>query len=1374
MTRAPKLAVVCFVALLGAVIAADIDEPRSEFSLNGEWLAQKTDDLSKAPREDAWSSHPVPGYLSGVQYERAWLKRSFYGNTAWAGKRIKLRFGGVKFNSVVMLNDGKVGGNFGGYEPFTVDITGAIKLGATNELMVGAHDWTGVFFGKPDLNKNFDWENFRSCPKNALLSPIGGLYELYGIWDDVSLQILPPIHVEDVFIKTSVRNKRITAEVTVANETDTEQSIKIRSAVFDCQSGARVLELPEAGLLLKPRKSAKLTLAQDWPNPMLWSHLTPNLYDLRIEIVGHDMCATRFGFREFQIKGDGFYLNGKRINLLATSTWPKRQIETKVDALEMFQAVKDANCVAMRLHTQPWQKRFYEAADEAGILIVVEGAVWCDQNYRFEDPVWWENYALHLRRTVDNLKNHPSIVMWSLENEILHCAQRQDGESPAKIGLAKMGTMVKKYDPTRPIFFEADIDPLGAADVIGLHYPEPEYPKVNQYPNVCYWLDEEITMKAPLVDGQLEKWKWDRAKPLYIGEFLWVPPSLAAADTIFFGDTAYKNFDAYRAIAKAAAWKMQIEAYRWFGVGGICPWTMFEGPGGALARKKNPLWVAVRESFHPNAVFIKEYNTRFFAGSKVQRALAVYNDAFTAGQFILSWQLTCKNKTAAKGEESFALGSAEKQVLEVELQMPETTRPEDAIFLISLQEKDRGVVFEESKQYRIFPATTLSAPTDCRAALYDPDGATERGFAGAGLVLPKIGSLAALPKELKLLVIGEHVFKQSRSNKTLVAGQCDPDKQGLMEFVRRGGRVLVLAQEHYPENFFFAHTTGYASTMTFAQSPSHPILKGISDDDLKFWAHDNMVSEHELIRPSSGPCLPLVVSGSSSGLSHLPMLEQQIGKGVFVLCQMRLVEKLGIEPATGRILQNAIDYLASFKPIIRPTFVVSKSKEFKLLLAALGIQFTDVTGNLDVFALPVPGLLIMNHDNPEITERQNEIRSFIEAGGAVLFHRLTPQTFAGLSAIFPKNVKLQPHRGLVTAINHADSMTLGWTYESLSWLGPQKGSHNSRIPPADGVADFAFVSQASGTPTLTIGVAEMTLEGHLVKLAQDHAAMFTQGSLSKEFIIPKNGRYGISVTAKGTPMDNVWPLAEVALDGETIDIISTTSREWSAVMSACVLDKGAHKLELRYINDACSTNEDRNFFVKQIDIFELQPGAEGFVALTRPAYAARFDIGKGSAIVDEVAWSAERRNVGKALQYAQALFTALGAEFHAVCDCVIGPDDMAEDKAMPLFTRTSEHLALACSGAVSAKVKFAAAGVYIFELHAAGTPLAGIYPIVELRSNGRVLGAIELQSEEWRPYHLEANMPEGEQEISIVFTNDEYNPPEDRNLYIRSLGLSRR
>ena len=341
-------------------------------------------------------------------------------------------------------------------------------------------------------------------------------------------------------------------------------------------------------------------------------------------------------------------------------------------------------------------------------------------------------------------------------------------------------------------------------------------------------------------------------------------------------------------------------------------------------------------------------------------------------------------------------------------------------------------------------------------------------------------------------------------------------------------------------------------------------------------------------------------------------------------------------------------------------------------------------------------------------------------------------------------------------------------------MASTRGPGNAHTPLADGVADYALVSRETGPTILSLKAAEMAVEGQIVNVVEDHIAMYTMGSVSKEIAIAEDGRYGIAVTAKGTPMDNVWPMMDVTLDGNPVDRISVPSRTWITVSAPCEMRKGAHMVKISFINDASKPGEDRNMFVKQVDIARTSPGVEGFVGLTQPAFVARFDAGKGCVVLDEIAWSTETYNTRKAIQYAQGLLAALGADFEDTRGEVIGPQDMIEDKDMAHFNRMSDRVCLFSSGYVSTKAVFATGGKYTFELVACGTMLDKVYPIVNVQLDGRFVGAIELKSNGWRPYTLVTEVSQGEHEIKLVFANDAYRPPEDRNLFIQTLRICRR
>lgn len=377
-SRPTTIAVFVLVSTVDAIAQSlSAAAPRGELSLSGSWEYQIVNDLQPGPPRDGWKPFTVPGMVRGFDYQRAWFRRSFMVPDAMRGKRVKLEFGGVKFNSQVHLNGKPVGGCFGGYEPFELDVTDALRFEGPNQLLVGCHDWTGVFApGKVDFRQARGGSELRQIPRDKVLSPVGGLFEMYGIWDDVTLVAHEPVYVKDLFIKPSVRQGELAVLYTVANESAADAEVDLHAAVED--AGKDTLNLGHARVRVGAGQTVIQVLRAAWPKPRLWSHEDPYLYHLRTSFSSGDTVRTRFGFREFWIEGSDFVLNGKKVHLLASAGWPSRMPTDREQIRRTWAGVKEAGCIAFRTHTQPWRRLYYDVADEVGLLIIIEGAVFND------------------------------------------------------------------------------------------------------------------------------------------------------------------------------------------------------------------------------------------------------------------------------------------------------------------------------------------------------------------------------------------------------------------------------------------------------------------------------------------------------------------------------------------------------------------------------------------------------------------------------------------------------------------------------------------------------------------------------------------------------------------------------------------------------------------------------------------------------------------------------------------------------------------------------------------------------------------------------------------------------------------------------------
>jgi len=1161
--------------------------------------------------------------------------------------------------------------------------------------------------------------------------------------------------VKDRFIKPSVRRGELVVDYTLANESPADADVELRACVED--QGADVLRLAPVRVRVPAGKTAAVTVRQPWPEPHLWSHVDPYLYHLRTELSSGDLERTRFGFREFWVEGHRFYLNGTRINLLATSWWPPHAPMPRDEVRERWEAIKQCGCVAFRTHTQPWRPVHYDVADELGLLMIVEGAVWNDESvYRINDPVFWENYAGHLKAMVDRDKNRPSVVMWSLENEFY--GGRMNDDAPAKKDLVRMGRLMKEWDPTRPIFYESDGDPGGVADCIGIHYPH-EYPHYTCWPNEAHWLAAPATIPHMFHNGE-EQFSWKKDKPIYVGEFLWLPSRDPSWHTVFFGDAAYTDYRRYRNLGKAESWRMQILGYRHHDVAGISPWTVIEG--GPLD-ETNPLYQAHQYAYQPVAAYCLDYDRRFFSGEEVKRRVEVFNDAFGdamgASDLTLECALVLDGKVVDRAVEPVRLGPAEHELIEVPVAMPPVERRTPVTWKVSLV-RHGETVFHDAHDYVVFPRMGLPELGGC-VGLYDPKGATRRLFDAAGRKMIPVEQLDGLDGRLDVLVIAAGALA-SRGAERPIIGRVLPERKTLVEFAARGGRVLVLRQEAYPAGLFDVSLTDHASTMTFPVRPGHPALESVEPDDLKFWRGDHMVTSREPARPTSGASVPIVVSGSASGLDHAPLLERPIGRGAIVHCQLKLVEKFESEPTAARILANLLRYLADYRPAARKTALAGGSDEYRAYLRSLGLRFDDLGGAPAGADLSGYSLVVCRGDVGE----PGKLAAFLKQGGNVVVHRPSPEALAALNRAAGLDLVAQPYPGHVTRAegNHPLLNTL--TREDLYWLGEHSGHGWATTPRAAAMVDAVFTRSLEGKRPTSYEVEDWELEGGIVERREPGVAFATVGSASARIEFPKTATYVVGLVARGTPCQGVYPVARVSIDGEPQGDLPVSSDEWHTATTFGRVERGRHEVTIAFTNDGSDPpREDRNLYVDKV-LVAPDEGGRPIDFLTTPPAVAVARCGRGRLAVDQLRWDTEARNARKAARYASSLLTALGGDFPPRLGVTVECEAMEPQPGMQHFHNRGTFAALACTGYVKTPIEVAAAGRYVVEVVAAGSPAAGVLPIVEVRVDDQPAGRIELASTAWRPYPLSIELTQGTHELALAFTNDYNRDGEDRNLML--------
>jgi hypothetical protein len=1327
---------------------------RSELDLSGSWQFQKVGRLSFPPSNN-WQTITVPGYLSGWQYEHAWYRKVFTLPASMTAPEFKLRFGGVKFNAEIWLNGMFLGNYLNGYEPFELDTGSAVLPGQTNELVVGVTDWTAMFSGPVDFSNLAPYEDPRDHAKNSILAPIGGRYDLYGLWQPVKIVNLPSVSIADVFVMPSVRAQQLTLRLTLRNDTSAVQAVSVTNTVVD---GTNVVfSFPVEQMQVPASTNVQVDLVAPWTNAHYWTHLDPHLYSLETTISGSsgiDHLGTRFGFREFWAQNGAFFLNGIPINLHATATWPPSGPIDTNQIERVLLDVKNGNNVAMRLHTQPWDESWYDMADQVGLLIVEEAAVWCDPfSYRLGDTNFWNNYSDHLIAAVKRDHNHPSIVLWSLENEILHCGGER-AYSATDQQLAAMGRLVKSIDPTRPITYEADLDPGGEATALGLHYPH-EFPDFHVWPNDAYWMGQSIA-RDWVPGGQ---WLWDHTKPLYIGEFLWVPSTSAADFTILFGDDAYAAPNSYRNQAKALTWRMQIEAYRSYGVNGMAPWTLFEDPSVDagqfdLHANSNFLYQAQKAAYEPNAVVVQEYNPRFFAGDTVQRTVHVYNDRLSVGNFTLRWStdgVTWQNR-------SFDLAPAGQWSGAISFQAPAAAGGFGLHFELS---NTGTVVFTNTLSYLAMPRPSLSLPPEVRIGLYDPVGSAATLLGRFGIPFTTLSNLqTAAYNQLDLLVVGSDAF----TNEVLAEVGPATLNAKWQDFALHGGWVLLLEQTNFP-----AWLPGGLQLQPFDASfafpnPDHPVTSGLSSEDLRWWADDHRLVIHSLAMPARGNFRAIASVGSRAGIEYAAAVEVPIGTGGLLSAQWLVSRRFDLEPLAGALFQRCLDYCASGAHLAaRPAAILTETNSPALArLSGLGLQAENFSGRLascDPVLYPV--LIIAGGAAAwqEASAQASYLSNFVQLGGKLVLHRPTASFLGAAHAVlFPElnfsdaNVNLVLRRDASGAAIRLANHDLYWIEQAGDWNKPELLSTN--------IAARYYRKQFNLPTYNTLQVENMPTHSNGGP-GPGGWWLYSNGYVAQNLDFGAGGTYLFNVKASGTPALGGWPQMSLMIDGVAQDSVTVPISQVAYYALSAEVPPGTHQLAISFDNDAYSPPEDRNLFLDEI---RWGHGLDNdpVTLLTRPGAVAQVRRGNGLILLDEIEWDTETNNTTKAGRFASSLLTGLGASLRLPQAVRIEAESMTNID-VAAYNVSGGIAQLNSNGHIETSLRFTASGSYSFEIDAGGTPAQGVLPQVALLVDGVSRTNFFLNSAGMTLYAVTIPVPAGTHRIGLAFLNDFYAPPEDRN-----------
>jgi beta-galactosidase len=401
-----------------------------------------------------------------------WYRKHFTVPESDRGQRVFIDFDGAMAHAQVWLNGKEVGGWPYGYQPFRLELTPHVKFGSANVLAVrlDTAQWGSRWY------------------------PGAGLYR--NVW----LVKTGPVSIAHwgVTVTTPVVNEqegKVDLTVTMDNSLDGPRNVSHRATVRrlerDGKPREEVAAAPATLMTIPGQASRQGQLSMVVPRPERWEIGSPRLYLARIELHEGERLIDRydqpFGFRTIEFTPrEGFRLNGQRVAIQGTCNHHDLGplgAALNVRALErQLEILREMGCNALRTSHNPPAPELLDLADRMGFLVMVEafdcwkrGKTANDYSRLFDE---W--HTRDLQAMVRRERNHPSVVLWSIGNEIAE----QNGP-----GLAKhLRDIVHAEDPTRPVTAGCNNPNAGtngfqtAIDVFGLNYHLGDYKRILDHP----------------------------------------------------------------------------------------------------------------------------------------------------------------------------------------------------------------------------------------------------------------------------------------------------------------------------------------------------------------------------------------------------------------------------------------------------------------------------------------------------------------------------------------------------------------------------------------------------------------------------------------------------------------------------------------------------------------------------------------------------------------------------------------------------------------------------------------------------------------------------------------------------------------------------
>jgi beta-galactosidase len=474
------ISALCFLFLTASVCVAN-PRPGNRVSFNQDWrfhLGEVADGRNPTLNDSAWrrlnlphdwsiegelsEKHPAGTGGGALPGGVGWYRKTFTMPLTAKEKLVFVEFDGVYRNSEVWINGHYLGKRPYGYSTFAYELTPHLVYGAKQNVIAVKVD--------NSQQPNSRW------------------YSGSGIYRNVWLTMLNPVHIEHwgttvTTPEISEKSATVVVKTKVSNRSNSSAPVDLTTIIQDA-SGREVTRISEQGLAPKEQR-AEVIQTLKVAAPLLWSDDRPYLYKVISQLTQSGRAVDRYetplGIRTFRFDVEkGFFLNGKPVKIRGVcnhhdlgslgAAVNTRAIERQLEIL------KAMGVNGLRTAHNPPAPELLDLTDRMGFIVMDEAFdVWKIQKTKYDYHLDFDEW--HKRDLEDMVlrdRNHPSIIIWSIGNEVME----QWNKNPEGGNISrKLGAIVRNLDPTRPITsatngvnLENTVITEGDLDLVGTNY----------------------------------------------------------------------------------------------------------------------------------------------------------------------------------------------------------------------------------------------------------------------------------------------------------------------------------------------------------------------------------------------------------------------------------------------------------------------------------------------------------------------------------------------------------------------------------------------------------------------------------------------------------------------------------------------------------------------------------------------------------------------------------------------------------------------------------------------------------------------------------------------------------------------------------------